>query len=211
MKTVVFYYVRHGKTEFNKQGIMQGQVDSPLAKEGLPVLHETRDALKDIPFQRCFSSPLYRAVNTAEIILEGRNIPIEPLDDLKEMNFGDIDGKPHKDHKWTMLLMHAIDNFRPIHGESAEDVRKRAGRAFRDMYDQCNDGDHVLVTGHGSYYMYMLEELLHINRLQAMKRLKPYGVPNGFISVISCTDGKYSDVLYPHTAEGFRTYTGRSV
>ena len=98
MKTVVFYYVRHGKTEFNKQGIMQGQVDSPLVKEGLPVLERDAFVLKDVPFQRCFSSPLYRAVNTAEIILKDRNIPIEPLDDLIEMNFGDIDGKPHKAH-----------------------------------------------------------------------------------------------------------------
>lgn len=203
MKTVVFYYVRHGKTEFNKQGIMQGQVDSPLVKEGLPVLERDAFVLKDVPFQRCFSSPLYRAVNTAEIILKDRNIPIEPLDDLIEMNFGDIDGKPHKDHKWTMLLMHVIDNFHFIHGESASDVRKRAGKAFKYMYDQCNDGDHVLVAGHGSFYMYMLEELLHQNRMQALMSLKPYGIPNGFISVITCTDGEYKIVSYPQTAEEF--------
>ena len=85
-KNITFYYVRHGRTVYNREGIMQGHSDSPLAEEDIPVLKETAEALKDIPFDRCFSSPLYRAIHTAEIITAGRDIVIEPLDDLIEMN-----------------------------------------------------------------------------------------------------------------------------
>ena len=49
-KRVVFYYVRHGETQFNRDGVIQGgRVDSALTDETLPVLDRTREALRDIP------------------------------------------------------------------------------------------------------------------------------------------------------------------
>ena len=48
MKTVRFYYVRHGQTLFNEIGKMQGWCDSPLTQKGIEDAHRAREALKDI-------------------------------------------------------------------------------------------------------------------------------------------------------------------
>ncbi len=203
-KNITFYYVRHGRTVYNREGIMQGQVDSPLAEEGIPVLKETAEALRDIPFVRCYSSPLYRAVHTAKIITEGRDIVIEPLEDLIEMNFGRIDGKPHREHRTAMLICHALDNFRPIGGDSAGDMKKRARRAMNTIVDKCSDGDHILLTGHGSYYRYLIRELFHKSRLCLKKDPLWNGVGNGSISVFTYNDGTWNLICYPLSASEFK-------
>jgi 2,3-bisphosphoglycerate-dependent phosphoglycerate mutase len=69
MDTVRVYIVRHGETEENRQGIIQGQLDTQLNSEGEKQADLAAKALKDVPFDICYSSDLRRAVNTAERIL----------------------------------------------------------------------------------------------------------------------------------------------
>lgn len=204
MKKVTFYYVRHGRTEYNKRGIIQGQVDSPLCKESLSVLYDTRDVLQEIPISRCFSSPFQRALNTAKIVLGDHDVQIIPLDDLKEMSFGRLDGKPHKDHWKALFIMHALDSFRPVGGESCRDMKKRAKRAIESIYNACEDGDHVLIAGHGSWCRYMLFTLFHTNRYTLKLSKEYHGAANGSITAFTCTDGKYELICYPLSAEEFR-------
>ena len=59
------YLMRHGETEWNKIGKFQGQVDTPLAKEGILQAQKTSEGMKEIPFDCIFSSPLKRAYMTA--------------------------------------------------------------------------------------------------------------------------------------------------
>ena len=63
------YIVRHGITEWNALQKVQGSVDIPLAEEGIRLARLTGEALKDVHFDLCFSSPLQRAKQTAELIL----------------------------------------------------------------------------------------------------------------------------------------------
>ena len=75
------YLVRHGETDWNRARKIQGQVDIPLNEFGIHLAEETGKGLKDIPVDLCFTSPLGRAKQTAEIILKGRDVPVieEPL------------------------------------------------------------------------------------------------------------------------------------
>ena len=89
------YLVRHGETEFNKLGQIQGWMDSPLTEYGLEVARYCGLGLKDIPFDVAYSSDLMRAVKTTEVILsqnEQKGIPHHPLDELKEISFGKFGG-----------------------------------------------------------------------------------------------------------------------
>ena len=203
-KNITFYYVRHGRTVYNREGIMQGHSDSPLAEEDIPVLKETAEALKDIPFDRCFSSPLYRAIHTAEIITAGRDIVIEPLDDLIEMNFGRIDGKPHREHRTSMRICHLFDSFRLIGGDSSHDMKKRARRAMESIVKQCSNGDHILLAGHGSYYRYLIRELFHKSRLGLKNDPAWNGIGNGSISGFTYSDGTWNLICYPLSASEFK-------
>jgi len=69
MGTVRIYIVRHGETEENKQKIIQGHLDTALNFEGERQADLVAKALKDIPFDACYSSDLRRAVDTAKRIL----------------------------------------------------------------------------------------------------------------------------------------------
>ena len=71
-----FYFVRHGKTEWNAEGRFQGaEGDSPLLDESILELKELGDYLKSVHFDAVFSSDLKRARKTAKIIMEESDFP----------------------------------------------------------------------------------------------------------------------------------------
>ncbi|KAI0723888.1 phosphoglycerate mutase-like protein [Cerioporus squamosus] len=95
MSTVVarVYIVRHGETDFNRQGIVQGQIDTPLNDAGVEQARLTADALEDTPFEVAYSSDLQRARRTAEIILEKHpGVKLETTPALRERHMGDWQG-----------------------------------------------------------------------------------------------------------------------
>ncbi len=62
------YIVRHGETTWNALHKVQGSADIPLAEKGIQLAARTGQALKDVPFDVCFTSPLQRARQTAETL-----------------------------------------------------------------------------------------------------------------------------------------------
>lgn len=150
-----FIFVRHGETDYNKRGIVQGQEkDIPLNDEGRRQVEATA---VNIPtdIDRIISSPLKRARETAEIINRRLNKKIEFRDELKEFSYGSLANKT-----WLEIAevtgnpdVHATDedltfDHRPFGGESADDVKARVMR-FIDETKQQYAGEVVLVTAHG--------------------------------------------------------------
>lgn len=90
MKTKVFL-VRHGETEWNKSGKVQGCQDTNLSKDGIMQAQYLSNRFND-NFDCIYTSPLKRAVQTAEII--GTNKEIKPtiINELREINFGEWEG-----------------------------------------------------------------------------------------------------------------------
>ena len=70
------YVLRHGETSWNRQRLLQGRSDVELNENGRKLAKETAEGMADIPFDLVFTSPLKRAKETAEIVLNGRDIPI---------------------------------------------------------------------------------------------------------------------------------------
>ena len=71
-----FYIVRHGRTEWNAKGLIQGISDIPLLEEGREMARQTARGLKTVSFDAVYASPLSRALETAEILVKGRNLEI---------------------------------------------------------------------------------------------------------------------------------------
>ena len=86
------YLFRHGETDWNKERRLQGHSDIPLNGFGRELAVETAGSLAGLTFDRAFSSPLKRAFETAQILLAGRNVPLETDERLMEMGFGDCEG-----------------------------------------------------------------------------------------------------------------------
>ena len=67
-KQLTFYFIRHGRTVWNEQGLMQGHGDSPLTEQGVSGAQKTGVALKQVPFVAAYSSLLPRTIATAHHI-----------------------------------------------------------------------------------------------------------------------------------------------
>lgn len=105
------YVIRHGETDWNAQYKLQGRSDIPLNEKGRALAAETAEALKDVKFDVCFSSPLSRAHETAEIILGDR--PVEIINDerLIEIGFGVCDGMQVRDPQTREISVKNWDYF----------------------------------------------------------------------------------------------------
>ena len=68
--------MRHGKTDWNLLHKLQGKTDIPLNDMGRQMARQACERYKDVHFDVCYCSPLTRARQTAELVLEGRDIPV---------------------------------------------------------------------------------------------------------------------------------------
>ena len=151
------YLMRHGETEWNKIGKFQGQVDTPLAKEGILQAQKTSEGMKEIPFDCIFSSPLKRAYMTAQIIRGDREIPLIRDNRLKEMSFGSYEGrrlagfnKPGRVR--AMRFRNDPVRYRPPkHGETFEELIARTSGFIREeILPLEGKMDTILITAHGA-------------------------------------------------------------
>lgn len=160
------YIVRHGETDWNKERKIQGQVDIPLNEFGRHLAKETAKGLADVPFDLCFTSPLGRAKETAELILEGRGVPIIEEPQIMEMAFGTYEGKCCSQEGWELpekfrYFFDAPEKYEaPEGGEDFLQVWKRVGN-FLEMLSKKAEyqEQNILITTHGAALAGMLNYL----------------------------------------------------
>jgi len=97
-KTIIFL-VRHGQTEWNLQNRFQGHKNSPLTTKGIEQALQVKKSLSQYEIHKAYVSPLKRAKDTINIILNGRGIKIIQKNNLKEINLGPWEGKTRKEMK----------------------------------------------------------------------------------------------------------------
>lgn len=166
---MIFYIVRHGVTEWNALGKVQGSADVPLAEEGIRLARLTGEALREVPFDLCFSSPLIRAKRTAQLILEGRSPEVPILEDkrIQEIDFGVLEGSRFRDENGKVLDVRMELFFleperfpRPEKGENIEDIVKRTGEFWREKTSDPRLRDKtVLVASHGCAVRALLQNV----------------------------------------------------
>jgi len=155
------YVVRHGLTELNKQKKVNGQIDEPLAPEGIK---QAKAAISLIPesTKHIYSSTLLRARQTAEIINAKLNRPISYHNELGEIHMGSLAGKAWVEMKGGIKLKikhRSIQfDYRSYGGESAAEVKKRLTAFLKEIKGKHSDHEALLVT-HGGIIrlMYLLE------------------------------------------------------
>lgn len=85
--------VRHGQTDWNIERRVQGITDIPLNQKGIEQAYVVKEKLREEKIDLCFSSPLKRAKQTAEIINAERKIPLKLDESLIEIQYGKMEGK----------------------------------------------------------------------------------------------------------------------
>jgi probable phosphoglycerate mutase len=135
----VIYLVRHGQTVFNRERRIQGHVDSPLTELGVRQARAVGGLLKDLIREpagwRVVSSPLGRARSTAEIVAGRLGLPVELDDRLKEMSWGDNDGRLRAELEQEHPDTFGRSNwaFDVPSGESYDEVCARVGDWLADL------------------------------------------------------------------------------
>lgn len=150
------YLIRHGETYWNEKRLLQGSTDIELNDYGRELARITSEAMKDVPFEIIYSSPLVRARDTAEIMRRDRQIPIVVDKRLREMNFGVLEGEylPDMEKDPTSQLYYLNrepDKYIPENGESFEQVTERAREFINQVLVPAKEKyDTVLIAAHGA-------------------------------------------------------------
>lgn len=147
------WMVRHGQTDWNLEGRLQGQLDTPLNDTGMDQARKLADELADKKFCALYSSDSMRARQTAEIIAGRVNLPIKFDRRLREISQGQFEGMLFSEvaQKFNSALTDRTRN--PVHsrlpgGESVAELNAR----FKEAIDEiaCAHPDEpVLVAAHG--------------------------------------------------------------
>lgn len=178
MKKITLYAVRHGQTLFNLLKRTQGWCDSPLTETGILQAKCVSAGMEHIPFTKAFSSPSERAMDTANLILGDRDIPLVLLKNLKEMNFGTLEGQDESDNFTGKYTPEEIQQKRiEAGGETPQQVADRVVLALNEIYERCEDGDVVLVGTHGLYLSYMLSYAYKMEPFAFMKEMHEKHIP----------------------------------
>ena len=140
------YLVRHGETEWNRLHKRQGRIDMPLNDTGVGQAEALRDQLKGFSFDICYSSPLSRARQTAEIIVDGK-CKIIFDDRLIERDFGLLEGTNSEIRSgidyWDIKLNSYEKGVEPVCSLLAREKEI----LDRVIYDNKNDA-RVLIVAH---------------------------------------------------------------
>ena len=150
----IIYLTRHGETEWNIEKRLQGRGDSPLTENGIQRAKELRDRIKNIDIDVIYSSPIKRALNTANILRGNKNIDIITDDSLMEMCFGDYEGKKidivqEENPSWDInLIMQGNVEICAPNGENLKEVRERISKLMNKIIAE-NMGKSILIVTHG--------------------------------------------------------------
>ena len=183
-----FYVVRHGETEWNKAGRIQGQQNSVLNEEGLSQANAAARALKRMPpksLTQLVSSDLGRTLQTAVPIAAALGLPVQQDNRLRERAFGVFEGLertqmqaqyPQEFARWQSRDPH----YRVPGGESLEDMRARLSASFHEMAARWPH-ENVVVISHGG----VLDVLYRIAMNIASEAPRTWTLANASLNLIA--------------------------
>lgn len=186
-KPVTFYVLRHGKTLFDEIGRIQGWSDSLLSENGVRETIQSAKGLKNIKFNRAYSSDLGRAAETTDILLEHNEYKdVEIIYDkrLREVSYGMFEGAfgssmrqwtaekygyhslnkfMREKYDWMEMLdlVEVNDKYRVA--ESSRDVYKRLENFLNETAEKeyAKGGGNILLVTHGMFINFLVYYLLN--------------------------------------------------
>lgn len=165
------YLLRHGQTQYNLERRVQGHCDSPLTELGVAQAHAAGAwlAAQGVRFERVFSSPLGRALATAEFAREellaaGLPAPqVEPVDGLIERSYGPFEGGPAANV--PAELWDPGEVLVPYGGEGSVALRERIVETLTALM-LSSDAENVLAVSHGSATLQFKRAWEHLARCE---------------------------------------------
>lgn len=183
-------WIRHGQTEWNRLGRIQGTTDVPLDAEGRRQAERLAERLAGEVWRwhGVVSSPLSRAAETARIIAGRLSVPVLFDERLKERSFGSAEGTTEEERhaRWGTDWRSRVPDM------ERDDQMQARGMAFIADWLRHHAGESWLVVTHGSFLARMVLTLCpHLE--------DPY-IRNASLTVMEHRGGKWDTVLHNCTA-----------
>ena len=151
-------FIRHGQTDWNVQGKIQGSYDSELNATGIEQAMSLSEKLFNLnyKFSKIYSSPQKRALKTAEILSKSSNVDYISVKDLQEMNMGKWEGLswreveenyPNEYKEWHLNRRYT----KTPEGESYQDMLERVLKAIHKIINENNED--VVIVSHSAVIM----------------------------------------------------------
>lgn len=198
----IILLIRHGETEWNAAGRIQGQTNSNLTERGLQQAHAVArwtcanvppTAVWPNPPTALYASDLDRTVQTAQPIADSLNIKMRLDSGLREIHFGELEGLTWEEAEarfpnlGSKLWDRAFDpNARPPGGESRMEMLHRARSAITSIAEK-HPKETISIVSHGGVINFFIRDILNI----PLDSPPTFRITNGSISVIRYKSGDF--------------------
>jgi broad specificity phosphatase PhoE len=198
--STTLYLTRHGQTESNITGYFMGWSDEDISELGYAQARSLAHRLAHLPAAAVYSSPLKRAYSTALILAEPYHLEPRILDDLIEIGLGDWQGL-HRDEiiqRWPELWKQSRIDPSGVtlpNGESFEQVRERAARAFNRIIAE-HQQQQVIVVSHDAVIRMLVAHVLGA----ASSIYRRFEISNASLSTVKVEDSRLRLTLLNDTS-----------
>ncbi|MFM7426592.1 MAG: histidine phosphatase family protein [Elainella sp.] len=179
------YFIRHGETSFSQTGGYCGILDPDLTSAGHEMARAFGAAYQSVPWQAIYCSPMKRTIATAKPLCDAVGLEMQLRDGLKEINYGDWEGKTQeyvKEHfaeDYVRWLTEPAWN-PPTGGETAVQIASRTSLVIAEIEQNYPDGN-VLVVSHKATIRVLLCSLLGVDLGRYRDRID---MPAASVSVV---------------------------
>jgi len=185
------YLVRHGQTAWNKEEIFRGRTDVPLNETGLREAQLAGEYFREMEIHAIYSSPLLRALETAQKIAEVQRLEVRSLQGIIDMCFGEWEGQSlkdvqEKDGQRFQQWKNEPHLVKIPGGETLDEVRDRA-MAVLEKTIKSHSGKTLLFVSHRVVNKVILCSILGLDNSHFWQ----IGQNTTAINLIQHRDGKY--------------------
>ncbi len=165
---LTIYLLRHGETTYSRSGGFCGNLDPELTHEGSQMAEQFAQAYRSLPWAAVYASPMRRTVATSRPLCDALGIELRTRDGLKEIAYGDWEGKTTDEVKQTYAddyhqwMTEPAWNAPTGSGETAVQVSNRASAVVTEIIETFSDGN-ILIVSHKATIRVLLCNFLGID------------------------------------------------
>jgi uncharacterized phosphatase len=197
----LFYFIRHGETEWNAAGRLCGRTDVPLSDAGRRQAKLLAARLQPIPFAALYSSPARRALETASILGQATGLEAAPDPRLVELSYGAWEGKTYEESKRANPEIYRAWELNPAsvappQGESGEQLIERLKPFLVEVAKRHPTGN-VAVVCHRTLCRLLACHVMGVPLCEYRKRIP---MENAALNIFETTGGKWQVVALNDTS-----------
>jgi alpha-ribazole phosphatase len=176
------WLLRHPEPEAAARGQCYGSLDLGLSDDGIQQAHSLAEALAAKPITAIYTSPMRRCTQAASILALGRVCPVETVDDLREMHFGEFEGRTYDEiaSAYPELYRQWMEGPAEMQfpgGECLRDTCVRVLDAARRLRER-HAGESIAIVAHGGVNRIILADALGMDMTRIFRIGQSYGALN---------------------------------